>query len=113
MYEDASTSVGTQVARCCDAFKYRRPLQIGCGIVFLQQVTGQPSVLYFATNIFKSAGFGNTAALSSVGVGLVKLLATLFTVWRVDQYGRRFLLFVGIGMMATALALIGTAFVFR
>merc|ERR1712048_943020 len=78
-----------------------------------QQVTGQPSVLYFATNIFKSAGFGTAAALSSVGVGLVKLLATLFTVWRVDQYGRRLLLFVGIGMMTVALAIIGTAFLFR
>merc|ERR1712050_287394 len=104
---------GTVAAKWNDAFKYPRPLQIGCGLVFLQQVTGQPSVLYFATNIFKSAGFGNTAALSSVGVGLVKLLATLFTVWRVDQYGRRFLLFVGITMMAAALVVIGTAFMFR
>merc|ERR1712050_475235 len=104
---------GTVAAKWNDAFKYPRPLQIGCGIVFLQQVTGQPSVLYFATNIFKSAGFGNTAALSSVGVGLVKLLATLFTVWRIDQYGRRPLLFIGIGMMTVALALIGTAFLFR
>jgi hypothetical protein len=71
-------------------------------------------VLYFQTSIFKSAGFGgNTAALSSVFVGLVKLLATLFTVWRVDSFGRRFLLFVGISMMAVALVFIGTAFLFR
>merc|ERR1712187_775312 len=43
----------------------------------------------------------------------VKLLATLFTVWRVDQYGRRMLLFVGIMMMTIALAIIATAFLFR
>lgn len=113
MRNDISAAVGNVVMKWNDAFKYPRPLQIGCGIVFLQQVTGQPSVLYFATNIFKSAGFGSTAALSSVGVGLVKLLATLFTVWRVDNYGRRFLLFVGISMMAASLVLIGTAFLFR
>jgi len=113
MRREIEASVGTEVAKCTDPFKYRLPLVIGCGLVFLQQVTGQPSVLYFATNIFKSAGFGSTAALSSVGVGLVKLLATLFTVWRVDQYGRRLLLFVGISMMAVSLALIGTAFIFR
>merc|ERR1712190_283038 len=106
-------SVGTEVAGCADAFKYPRPLLIGCGLVFLQQVTGQPSVLYFATNIFKDAGFGSGAALSSVGVGFVKLLATLFTVWRGDQYGRRVLLFIGISMMAAALLLIGVAFIFR
>merc|ERR1719356_2197698 len=113
MKSEIETSVGTEVAGCADAFKYPTPLVIGCGLVFLQQVTGQPSVLYFATNIFKSAGFGTAAALSSVGVGLVKLLATLFTVWRVDQYGRRLLLFVGIMMMTVALAIIGTAFLFR
>lgn len=113
MRDEIADSVGNEVANWTDAFSHPKPLVIGCGIVFLQQVTGQPSVLYFATNIFKSAGFGSGAALSSVGVGLVKLLATLFTVWRVDQYGRRFLLFAGIGMMAVALALIATAFVFR
>lgn len=113
MYDDIKESVGTATARWTDAFNYPRPLVIGCGLVFLQQVTGQPSVLYFATNIFKSAGFGSSAALSSVGVGLVKLIATLFTVWRVDRYGRRFLLFVGISMMAIALAVIGIAFLYR
>jgi hypothetical protein len=113
MYNDALTTVGTQRARTVDTFRYPRPLIIGCGIVFLQQVTGQPSVLYFAVNIFKSAGFGSTAALSSVGVGLVKLLATLLTVWKVDQYGRRLLLFIGIGMMTVSLGVLGTAFLYQ
>merc|ERR1719262_1460364 len=113
MREEIAGAAGTQTASVLDAFRYPRPLIIGCGLVFLQQITGQPSVLYYATNIFKSAGFGSSAALSSVGVGLIKLVATLFTVWRVDRYGRRFLLFVGISMMVAALLLIGTAFVFR
>jgi MFS family permease len=113
IYDEASSSIETRVARTRDAFRYPRPLFIGCGIVFLQQVTGQPSVLYDATNIFKSAGFGNTAALSSVGVGIVKLIATLFTAFRVDKYGRRLLLFIGIAMMTVALAALGTAFMFQ
>mmetsp|Transcript_124067 Transcript_124067/g.322294 ORF Transcript_124067/g.322294 Transcript_124067/m.322294 type:complete len:525 (-) Transcript_124067:52-1626(-) len=113
MRSEVEASIGTEVAKWSDPFKYPRPLIVGCGLVLLQQITGQPSVLYFATNIFKSAGFGSAAALSSLGVGFVKLLATLFTVWRIDQYGRRPLLFIGIGMMTVALALIGTAFLFR
>jgi sugar porter (SP) family MFS transporter len=113
MYEEISSSVGAEVAKVGDAFKYPRPLLIGCGIVFLQQVTGQPSVLYFATDIFKSAGFGTNASLSSVSIGLVKLIATLFTVWRVDQYGRRVLLFAGIGLMSLALAILGVAFLYQ
>lgn len=88
----------------CAAFAYPRPLTIACGLVFLQQVTGQPSVLYYATNIFKSAGFASGfAALSSVAIGVVKLIATLFSVALVERNGRRFLLFVGIGMMTIAL----------
>jgi len=96
-----------------ETFRYPKPLRIGWGLVLLQQVTGQPSVLYFATNIFKGAGFKSSAALSSVGVGFVKLLATLFTVFRVDRYGRRVLLLSGIAMMTVALAVLGTSFLFR
>lgn len=113
IFEDARKSVSLRVATTRDTFRYPRPLMIGCGIVFLQQVTGQPSVLYFATNIFKDAGFGSWAALPSVGLGFVKLIATLVTVFRVDKYGRRRLLFIGIGMMFLSLAILGTAFVFQ
>eukprot|EP00413_Alexandrium_margalefii_P006635 CAMPEP_0204524452 /NCGR_PEP_ID=MMETSP0661-20131031/7384_1 /ASSEMBLY_ACC=CAM_ASM_000606 /TAXON_ID=109239 /ORGANISM="Alexandrium margalefi, Strain AMGDE01CS-322" /LENGTH=522 /DNA_ID=CAMNT_0051530209 /DNA_START=118 /DNA_END=1686 /DNA_ORIENTATION=+ len=92
------------------ALRHRRAMVVGCGLVLLQQVTGQPSVLYFATKIFQSAGFGHSAAKQSVGVGLVKLVATLFTVWKVDKYGRRILLFIGISLMAVALALLTGSF---
>lgn len=115
MITDIAAAVGDsqQTAGCADAFEYPRPLLIGCGLVLLQQITGQPSVLYFATNIFKSAGFGSASALSSVGVGLVKLLATLFTVSRVDTLGRRVALFYGITMMTFALMVVAIAFLFR
>jgi len=113
MFDDVAGSLTTRVIKARDAFKYPRPLLIGCGIVFLQQATGQTSVLYFATNIFKDAGFGEWASLSSVGVGLVQFLATLFTVCQVDKYGRRILLFLGITMMGISLAILGTAFMFQ
>jgi len=91
---------------------YPRPMLIGCGLVFLQQVTGQPSVLYFSTSIFKALGFGSSSAFSSVTIGLVKLIATLFAIVQVDRYGRRFLLFTGIGMMAVALIAISVSISF-
>lgn len=115
MLSDArDSSAGASAApRCLETLRYPKPLIIGCGLVFFQQVTGQPSVLIFATDIFKSAGFAGAAALSSVGVGLVKLLATSFTAFKVDQYGRRQLLLWGIAGMILALAMLGTAFSFR
>lgn len=40
-----------------DLLECKRALIIGVGLVFFQQITGQPSVLYYTVSIFKSAGF--------------------------------------------------------
>lgn len=40
-----------------------RPLLVGMSLMFFQQITGQPSVLYYAAKIFQQVGFsGDTAA---------------------------------------------------
>lgn len=86
--------------RLCDR-RYRPALTAGIGVVLLQQFTGQPSVLYYAGTIFDAAGVGTAA---SVLVGLFKLIATLCAVVTVDNYGRRSLLFIGIGAMVVRLS---------
>jgi len=93
-----------------DLFKARRALVAGLGLISLQQLTGQPSVLYYQTAIFKAAGFGSFSSSAAVIVGAAKLLATLFTVRFVDRFGRRPLLFAGISMMLAALAVLGVGF---
>jgi len=80
-----------------------KALVIGVGLVVLQQITGQPSVLYYAATIFTEAGFGAQANLSTVWVGLIKLLFTMASVLFVDKFGRRRLLNIGVGMMLVAL----------
>lgn len=72
----------------------------GVGLVVLQQVTGQPSVLYYAGQLFEDAGLGATA---TVGLAAWKLACTTLAVTSVDFYGRRSLLFAGCGLMAVAL----------
>ena len=37
--------------------RFRRPLLIGSSLMLFQQITGQPSVLYYANSIFEKAGF--------------------------------------------------------
>jgi len=91
-------------------FKARRALVAGLGLVLLQQVTGQPSVLYYQNDILVQVGFGENAALASLGVSVAKLLATLCTVVTVDKFGRRPLLFVGISMMLAALIILVIGF---
>lgn len=36
----------------------RKALVIGVGLVLFQQLSGQPSVLYYANRIFEGAGLG-------------------------------------------------------
>eukprot|EP01095_Lingulamoeba_sp_RSL-Kostka_P012870 TRINITY_DN5196_c0_g1_i1.p1 TRINITY_DN5196_c0_g1~~TRINITY_DN5196_c0_g1_i1.p1 ORF type:complete len:518 (-),score=164.85 TRINITY_DN5196_c0_g1_i1:25-1578(-) len=88
-----------------------RGLFIGCGLVTLQQISGQPSVLYYASTVFGNAGFssGAAAALATIGVGVVKLIMTLFSTALVDRAGRRIMLSIGISVMCVALTLLTIA----
>eukprot|EP01040_Poterioochromonas_malhamensis_P015673 gene15673-17580_t len=83
----------------------RRALLIGIGLVLFQQLSGQPSVLYFANRIFEQAGLGFQAA---VGVGLFKLVMTSISAALVENpnFGRKSLLLYGnIGITISLLLL--------
>ncbi|XP_072046510.1 solute carrier family 2, facilitated glucose transporter member 10-like [Amphiura filiformis] len=75
----------------------RGRMMIGVGLVFFQQFTGQVSVLYYAPSVFQALGFeSNTSAtLATVGLGIVKVLATIGSLLSVDRVGRRSLLLLG------------------
>ncbi|KAL5747911.1 hypothetical protein ACOSP7_024933 [Xanthoceras sorbifolium] len=81
---------------------------IGGGLVFFQQITGQPSVLYYAGSILQSAGFSAAADATrvSVVIGLFKLLMTWIAVLKVDDLGRRPLLIGGASGLALSLLLL-------
>lgn len=82
---------------------------IGLGLVMFQQFTGQPNVLFYASTIFQSVGFRShaSAVLASVGLGIVKVIATLVATLLADKVGRRVLLITGCSAMAVGLILIG------
>lgn len=82
---------------------------IGLGLVLFQQFTGQPNVLFYASTIFHSVGFQSNASavLASVGLGLVKVIATLISMVFSDRVGRRPLLISGCSIMAVCLITIG------
>lgn len=80
-------------------------------LLLRMQITGQPSVLYYASQIFEQAGFagGKDAAGVSVLLGAFKLVMTLIAVATVDKLGRRPLLLGGVGGMVVALLLLTAA----
>ncbi|KNA18495.1 hypothetical protein SOVF_070190 [Spinacia oleracea] len=94
--------------------KYLKALVIGCGLVLFQQITGQPSVLYYAGSILQSAGFSaaSDATRVSILLGLVKLIMTGVAVLFVDNFGRRPLLLGGASGMVISLLFLGSYYTF-
>lgn len=86
-----------------------KALTVGVGLVFFQQVTGQPSVLYYAASILQSAGFSSASDATGVSIiiGVFKLLMTAIAVFKVDDVGRRPLLIAGVSGLALSLFLLG------
>ena len=89
-----STNPFSPLKEILDSKYNRRALLIGIGLVLFQQLSGQPSVLYFANRIFEQAGLGFEAA---VGVGLFKLIMTILSASLVEnpKFGRKSLLLYG------------------
>lgn len=87
----------------------RRRTLVGLGLVLFQQFTGQPNVLGYASKIFHSVGFqsNSSAILASVGLGAIKVVATLVAMALADRAGRRGLLMAGCVVMAISVTTIG------
>lgn len=95
-------------ALASNIFKYRKPLTVGLSLMLFQQITGQPSVLYYAGKIFQDAGFESAGAATWVSVilGTCKLIMTGVAVVTVDSWGRRPLLLGGVtGIVLSLVAL--------
>lgn len=91
--------------------KYNLPIFLAISIGLFNQLSGINALLYYSNSIFASAGFSsNSAALQTVGVGVVNLLATFLGMSLIDRLGRKTLMLIGsVGMVV---ALSGVASIF-
>jgi hypothetical protein len=107
--DTADEGLGAKLAELTGSPQNRKALTIGVGLVLFQQLSGQPSVLYYANRIFESAGLGFQAA---VGVGVFKLIMTLVSVRLVEdpRWGRRPLLLYGTAGMTLSLFALSALF---
>jgi len=106
---EASVLTGNKDSNNVFAKKWRGPLIAGVGLVFLQQITGQPSILSYATPILTDAGLGTYAP---VLIGSFKFIATMYAVFNVEKYGRKKLLYIGNFLMLVALITLSVTFFF-
>jgi MFS transporter, SP family, galactose:H+ symporter len=93
----------------------RHPLVVAVGLAIFQQVTGINAIIYYANQIFASAGFASAqsqAIVTTWAIGGVNVLATLIAIAFIDDQGRRRLLLTGLVGMGMSLFVVGAAFRF-
>ncbi|WPP51223.1 sugar porter family MFS transporter [Catalinimonas niigatensis] len=80
--------------------KMSKIMMVGIVLAMLQQLVGINAIIYYAPNIFASAGAGLESALAqTVAIGAVNLSFTFVAINLVDRLGRKPLLLAGsIGM---------------
>ena len=87
----------------------RLALFLGVSIAVLSQLTGINVIIYYGPKIFAAAGFRVAESLDSqVIIGIMNVVATIFALWKIDDFGRKPLLMTGvIGMMFSLLCIAG------
>lgn len=86
---------------------------IGITIGMFAQFTGIAIVMYYATDVFRAAGFSTDSAIGqTVILGLVNLVFTILAMRFIDRLGRRKMLLFGMLSMALFLGLFALEFLF-
>ncbi|WP_223551894.1 sugar porter family MFS transporter [Aestuariivivens sp. NBU2969] len=84
---------------------------IGICIGLFSQFTGVAIVFYYATDIFRAAGFSTDSAIGqTVILGATNLIFTILAMSLIDKIGRKKLLYVGTIGMAISLGVFSWAF---
>jgi MFS transporter, SP family, xylose:H+ symportor len=92
----------------------RKVILLAFAIAAFNQLSGINAILYYAPDIFRSAGAGENAALQSVILGLVNLIVTMAALTVIDKIGRRKLMIIGsIGYLVSLGVLAGVFFAYE
>jgi sugar porter (SP) family MFS transporter len=90
---------------------YAFPILLAFLIAAFNQLSGINFIIYFAPRVFELAGLdAGSALLSSAGIGVVNLVATLLGMYLIDRAGRRSLMLIGSVGYIVSLATVAWAF---
>jgi len=105
--ETYDSKKGNLVALFSDV-SVRPALRAGLGLVILQQITGHPTVMSYATPIL--ARVPGLSTSSTILMASFKGIVTSLSVLVVERYGRKYLLWIGCSLMLAALTVLVVAF---
>jgi sugar porter (SP) family MFS transporter len=90
---------------------YLFPVLLAFLIAAFNQLSGINFIIYFAPRVFELAGLdASSALLSTAGIGLVNLMATLVGMYLIDRVGRRNLMLIGSAGYIVSLSIVAWAF---
>jgi len=91
--------------------KYIKITMLAIFIALFNQLSGINAIIYFAPRIFDMAGISaESALLSTVGIGVVNIIATMLGLFLIDRIGRKKLMYIGSVGYIISLLLIAYSF---
>ncbi len=91
--------------------KYFKITAMAILIALFNQLSGINAIIYFAPRIFEMAGISTeNALLSTIGIGAINLVATMFGLYLIDKAGRKTLMYIGSIGYIISLSLISYTF---
>lgn len=93
--------------------KYMKSILICLGLMAFQQMSGINAVIFYTVKIFKMSGSSVDENLSTIIVGLVNFISTLFATALIDRAGRKMLLYISSITLTLTLAVLGSFFYAR
>jgi len=86
--------------------RHRPAVILGVVLMFLLVFTGWDMVLFYAPTVLQQIGFADTTVsfIATLGLGVVFLVMTVFSLWIIDKVGRKTLIVTGLVVMSACLA---------
>ncbi|KAH9314347.1 hypothetical protein KI387_022974, partial [Taxus chinensis] len=98
-------------ARISDLFQrsHAPAVIVGVGLMVLQQLGGINGIIFYASAIFKAAGY-SSGQMASVGIAILQVPMTAVGALLMDKSGRRPLLMIAAGGMSVSCFVVGLSF---
>jgi SP family arabinose:H+ symporter-like MFS transporter len=116
VYNEIAETVQQETGTLKELFRPGLRMAMGVGVILalFSQITGINAIIYYAPEIFKSAGFGAESALvQTVIIGVINTLFTFIAIWLIDKAGRRTLLLWGVAGMIVCLFGVGLCYYYQ
>lgn len=92
--------------------RYWKVVSVGVALFFFQQLAGINAVVYYSTNVFRSAGISSDV-LASAFVGAANVFGTTIASSLMDKKGRKSLLITSFTGMAASMLLLSLSFTWK